>query len=29
MTALEVTVLGDPVGQGRVTTYGRGSKDAD
>jgi Holliday junction resolvase RusA-like endonuclease len=24
MTAFEVTVLGDPVGQGRVTTYGRG-----
>jgi Holliday junction resolvase RusA-like endonuclease len=22
--ALEVTVIGDPVGQGRVTTYGRG-----
>ena len=24
MTALAVTVLGDPIGQGRITTYGRG-----
>jgi Holliday junction resolvase RusA-like endonuclease len=24
MSALAVTVLGDPIGQGRVTTYGRG-----